>query len=166
MNFCSHCGARVGRRIPPGDNLPRHVCDACGAIHYQNPKIVAGCIRAIEPRRGLWTIPAGFMENGETAAEAAVRETLEEARAEVEDVSLYALYNIPHISQVYLMFRARLARHVFAPGPESLDVALFEEGEIPWDEVAFRVVTATLQRYCEDRRGGDFPTHVGDIPRR
>ena len=119
MKFCSQCSAPVALRIPDGDALPRHVCTACGTIHYQNPKMVVGCIpewedkvllcrRAIEPRRGMWTVPAGFMENGETTFQGAIRETLEEANARVEVDSLYALYNIPHISQVYLLFRARL----------------------------------------------------------
>jgi len=179
MNFCSHCGQPVTLRIPDGDTLPRHVCDACGTIHYQNPKIVTGCIpewedrlllcrRAIEPRRGLWTLPAGFMENGETTAEGAARETLEEALARVEIDRLYALFNIPHINQVYLMFRARLLDLEFAPGPESLEVALFREDEIPWQELAFPVVKETLERYFRDRAHGqlDGPgcdTHVADI---
>lgn len=176
MNYCSHCGASVTHRVPVGDNLPRHVCDQCGRVHYQNPKIVAGCVvecgsrlllcrRAIEPRRGLWTIPAGFMENGETATQAAIRETLEEACARVEAVSLYGVYNIPHINQVYLMFRARLATADFAPGPESLDVTLFAEHEIPWDELAFAVVARMLRRYYEDRRSGAFTAHVDDLLR-
>jgi ADP-ribose pyrophosphatase YjhB (NUDIX family) len=179
MNFCSHCGQPVTLRIPDGDTLPRHVCDACGTIHYQNPKIVTGCIpewedklllcrRAIEPRHGLWTLPAGFMENGETTAEGAARETLEEALARVEIDRLYALFNIPHINQVYLMFRARLLDLNFAPGPESLEVALFREDEIPWRELAFPVVKETLERYFRDRARGqlDGPgrdTHVADI---
>ena len=124
MNFCNNCGARVERLIPPGDNLPRFVCARCGTIHYENPKIVVGCIpewekgillcrRAIEPRHGLWTVPAGFMENGETTAQGALRETLEEANARVEMLGLYALFNIPHINQVYMLFRARPARSRF-----------------------------------------------------
>ncbi len=179
MNFCSHCGQPVRLRIPEGDNMPRYVCDACGTIHYQNPKIVTGCIpewedrlllcrRAIEPRHGLWTLPAGFMENGETTAEGAARETLEEARARVAVDRLYALFNIPHINQVYLMFRARLLDLDFAPGPESLEVALFSEQEIPWNELAFPVVKETLNRYFHDRRAGQLEgpgcdTHVADI---
>ncbi|WP_333839650.1 NUDIX hydrolase, partial [Pelomicrobium sp.] len=127
MNFCSNCGARVEYRVPPGDTLPRYVCPACGAIHYQNPKIVVGCIpewedrvllcrRAIEPRYGYWTLPAGFMENGETTFQAALRETMEEARARVELGPLYTVYNLPHVNQVYLMFRARLLDLDFRPG--------------------------------------------------
>lgn len=174
MNFCSECGNPVNLRIPDGDDRPRYVCDSCGTIHYQNPKIIAGCIpewedqvllcrRAIEPRTGLWTLPAGFMETGETTAEGAARETLEEACAQVEVSDLYALFNIPHISQVYLMFRARLLDLNFAPGPESLEVALFRETEIPWRELAFPVVHEILTRYFEDRRRGQFQLHSGDI---
>ena len=126
MNYCSLCGTRVELRIPEGDTLPRYVCTACGIIHYQNPKIVVGCIpewedkillclRAIEPRQGLWTLPAGFMENAETLAQGAERETLEEANARVEIGSLYAIYNLPHIDQVHVLFRARLLDLDFKP---------------------------------------------------
>lgn len=174
MNYCSQCGSPVSLRIPEGDNLPRFVCDKCGVIHYQNPKIVAGsipewedrillCRRAIEPRYGLWTLPAGFMENNETTAQAALRETMEEANADVEIVNLYALFNIPHISQVYLMFRARLLNLQFEPGAESLEVKLFHEHEIPWDELAFPVIHETLERYYRDRKQQQFDLHVGDI---
>jgi ADP-ribose pyrophosphatase YjhB (NUDIX family) len=174
MNFCSQCGERVQCKIPPGDNLPRFVCGACGTIHYQNPKIVAGCIpewegkillcrRAIEPRQGLWTLPAGFMENKETTEEAAVRETLEEASAKVRPVGLYALFNIPHISQVYLMFRAQMLDLDFGPGEESLEVKLFSEDQIPWNALAFPVIRETLQRYYVDRNRGEFQFHIGDI---
>jgi ADP-ribose pyrophosphatase YjhB (NUDIX family) len=174
MNFCSACGARVERRVPEGDNLPRHVCVSCGTIHYENPKIVVGCIpewqdrillcrRAIEPRRGLWTVPAGFMENGETTADGAQRETLEEANARVEILDLYAMFNIPHISQVYLLFRARLLDLDFHPGAESLEVRLFEEAEVPWDEIAFITVRRTLNHYFADRRKGSFAFHIGTV---
>lgn len=177
MKFCSDCGAPVSLRIPEGDNRSRYVCDRCQAIHYQNPKIVTGCIpvwegkillcrRAIEPRYGLWTLPAGFMENGETTLQAAQRETLEEAQARVSIQALYTLFNLPHIDQVYMMFRATLCDLHFAPGAESLEVALFAEPEIPWDQLAFPVVRETLRLYFRDReRGGDFPVHVGDIER-
>jgi len=142
MKFCSNCGAPVTSRIPPGDTLPRHVCDACHAIHYQNPRMVVGCIpewddrillcrRAIEPRHGLWTVPAGYMENGETTFAGAQRETLEEANARVEIGPLYALYNIPHINQVYILFRARLLDTDVSPGAETLEVRLLAEAEIP-----------------------------------
>ena len=174
MNFCSHCGSAVILKIPPGDNLPRYVCNHCGLIHYQNPKIVTGCIpewndkillckRAIEPRKGLWTLPAGFMENKETTSEAAVRETWEEAKARVETVGLYALFNIPHISQVYIMFRAKMLDTDFGPGAESLEVELFDEIDIPWDNLAFPVIKETLTRYYHDKSSGLFGLHVDDI---
>ena len=174
MKFCSQCGSSVELRIPEGDNLPRFVCNRCDAIHYENPKIVTGCIpewenqillckRAIEPRRGLWTLPAGFMENNETTAEAALRETLEEANAEAEIIDLYALFNIPHISQVYLMFRARLLNLEFEPGAESLEVQLFHEHEIPWEDLAFPVIHETLKRYYAERRNQQFTFQMGNI---
>ncbi len=174
MNYCSHCGKVVKVIIPEGDNLPRHVCSDCGMIHYQNPKIVTGCIpewqdkillckRGIEPRHGLWTLPAGFMENNETTAEGAARETREETLAEVEIVELYSLFNIPHISQVYLLFRARMNDLDFGPTHESLEVALFAEDEIPWEELAFPVIRETLLRYFNDRSNGEYKLQLGDI---
>lgn len=174
MNYCSLCGTRVELRIPEGDTLPRYVCTACGIIHYQNPKIVVGCIpewedkillclRAIEPRQGLWTLPAGFMENAETLAQGAERETLEEANARVEIGNLYAIYNLPHIDQVHVLFRARLLDLDFKPGIESLDVRLFSEIEIPWDALAFRVIREPLKRYFEERRQGKLGFHMGTI---
>lgn len=174
MNYCSHCGAPVRLGIPPGEHVLRHLCDACGAIHYENPKLVVGCIaewqeqillcrRAIEPRLGLWTLPAGFMENAETTAQAALRETLEEANARVEIDALFTLFNVPHISQVHLFFRARLLDVNFGPGTESLEVALFREEEIPWNEVAFASVRETMKRYFSDRKNGSYTFHMGDI---
>ncbi|OAD19231.1 MutT/nudix family protein [Candidatus Thiomargarita nelsonii] len=175
MNFCSHCGsARLVRKVPEGDNLPRLVCEDCHTIHYQNPKVVTGCLpvwedkillckRAIEPRYGLWTLPAGFMENNETLEQAAVRETWEEANATLEQLSLYSVLSLPHISQVYMMFRAQLRDLSFAPGTESLEVQLFSQNEIPWDDLAFPVIHRTLTHYFQDRLTGDFPVHVGDI---
>jgi ADP-ribose pyrophosphatase YjhB (NUDIX family) len=177
MKFCSSCGDPVSRRVPEGDDRPRYICDSCSTIHYENPKIVAGCIpawegqvllcrRAIEPRRGLWTLPAGFMENGETTSQAAERETLEEACARVRIEALYALFNLPHIDQVYMIFRAQLRDTDFRPGAESLEVALFAEHGIPWSQLAFPVITETLRLYFSDRaQGGDFPVRVGDIER-
>jgi len=176
MNYCSQCGAEVGVRVPEGDNRPRHVCGACGAIHYQNPKVVVGCIpewgdqillcrRAIEPRYGLWTLPAGFMERGETTQDGAARETLEEAHARVEVLDLYTLFNLPHIDQVYLLFRSRLLDLGFGPGAESLEVRLFQEAEVPWGELAFAVVKETLKLYFADRATGRFPLRSGDIVR-
>ncbi len=177
MNFCPCCASPLVERVPEGDDRPRHVCDACGAIHYSNPKIVAGCLpvwqdqvlmcrRAIAPRHGLWTLPAGFMENGETTQAAARRETLEEARARVEIGDLYCYLNIARISQVYVIFRARLLDLDFAPGAESLEVALFDEARIPWDALAFPVMEITLRHYFRDRVNGTFPTRVIDVERR
>ena len=174
MNYCSLCGTRVELRIPEGDTLPRYVCTACGIIHYQNPKIVVGCIpewedkillclRAIEPRHGLWTLPAGFMENAETLAQGAERETLEEANARVAIGNLYSIYNLPHIDQVHVLFRARLLDLDFKPGIESLDVRLFSEIEIPWDALAFRVIREPLKRYFEERRQGKLGFHMETI---
>lgn len=174
MKFCSHCGAPVTLRVPPGDTLPRYVCDACQAIHYQNPRMVVGCIvewedrillcrRGIEPRHGLWTVPAGYLENGETTFQGAIRETLEEANARVEIGPLYALYNIPHISQVYVLFRARLLDENIGPGAETLEVRLLSEHEIPWEQLAFATIRNTLQHYYSDRRNGEYQFHMGTI---
>lgn len=176
MKFCHNCGAGVALRIPPGDTHVRHVCDACGTIHYQNPKIVAGCLpvwedkvllcrRAIEPRYGLWTLPAGFMEKGETTLEAALRETLEEARAKVEIDGLCTLFNLPHIDQVYVLYRGRLLDLDYAPGEETLETRLFDEAEIPWQQIAFRVIQETLKLYFADRQSGRYRTYTGDIVR-
>ncbi len=176
MNFCSQCGAPVHVSIPEGDNLPRYVCPACGTIHYQNPKIVAGCIpewqgkvllcrRAIEPRYGLWTLPAGFMENGETTPAAAARETLEEANAVVKELVLYGVFNLPHINQVYMLFRGQLLDGRASAGAESLEVRLCEESQVPWGELAFPVIRETLELFFEDRRCGSYPLRMGDIIR-
>ncbi len=174
MNFCSHCGTPVRVEVPAGDNRPRHVCPGCGAIHYHNPKMVVGCIpewedkillcrRAIEPKYGLWTLPAGFMENGETTAEGAARETLEAAGARVDLLGLYSMISLPDINQVYLVFRAKLLHMDFAPGEESLEAALFGEQEIPWDDLAFRTIQRTLMHYYADRKKGEYPMHMGEI---
>ena len=175
MNYCSDCGATVTVRIPEGDTVPRHVCSQCGTVHYQNPKMVVGCIpewedrillcrRAIEPRHGFWTLPAGFLENGESAAAGAARETMEEAEATVEIGPMFSFYNLTHIHQIYVMFRGRLLTPEFGAGTESLEVRLFREDEIPWDLLAFRTVGETLKRYFEDRARGQFGFHMGDIP--
>lgn len=174
MRFCSSCGASVALKIPDGDTLPRHVCEACGTIHYQNPKVVVGalpewedkillCRRAIEPQYGFWTVPAGFMENRETTAEAAARETEEEARARIEVGALFSLVNIAHISQVHLFYRARLIDLDFGPGTESLEVRLFSEDEIPWEDIAFRSIHFTLKRYFDDRQSGTYGFHTADL---
>ena len=176
MNFCSLCGAAVELRIPDGDNLARHVCSQCRTVHYTNPKVVVGCVprwgdelllcrRAIEPRYGLWTLPAGFLEDRETTIDGAKRETLEEASARVEITGLYALFNLPHVNQIYLMFLADLLAPEFGPGSESLEVALYQEADVPWDRIAFPVVEQTLRLYFEDRRRGRFSVHTGDIIR-
>ena len=178
MNFCSHCGsARIERRIPEGDNLPRFVCPDCGTIHYQNPKIVVGCLpewdgqvllcrRAIEPRYGLWTLPAGFLENGESIGAGALRETLEEAHARVELGEIYTMISLPQINQVYMMFRARLVDLDFGAGPESLEVSLFSESDVPWEAIAFRTIARTLRNYFLDRKTGIFPTRGSTLERR
>jgi len=177
MKFCSQCGAdQIRWDVPQGDNRPRHICGSCNEIYYQNPKIVVGCIpewedtvllcrRAIEPRYGYWTLPAGFMENDETTQEAAERETLEEANARVELLGLYTVMNIPHTNQVYMMFRSRLLDLDFGPGSESLEVKLFREHEIPWRELAFPTIVHTLELYFEERRRERFGVHLGDIVR-
>lgn len=176
MNFCSNCGASVALRIPEGDNRARYVCDGCETIHYQNPRVVTGCLaswqdqvllcrRAIEPRSGFWTLPAGFMENGETVHEAAMRETLEEANARVELDGLYTLFNLPHANQVFIIYRGRLLDLDYSPGVESLDVALFREDEIPWRDIAFSMVDETLRLYFRERPAGEFGVHTRTIVR-
>lgn len=175
MNYCSHCGGPVELKIPPGDTLPRHVCPRCGEIHYLNPKLVVGCVaewensillckRAIEPRYGRWTLPAGFMENGESTTDAALRETLEEAGARIAIDGLFSLINIPHINQVHLFYRGRLLAPNFASGIESLETALFAEADLPWSELAFRSVTLCLEAYLADRRVGRFGFHEHTLP--
>jgi ADP-ribose pyrophosphatase YjhB (NUDIX family) len=177
MKFCGDCGKSVSQKIPQGDNLPRFVCDSCQAIHYHNPKIVAGCIpewkgqillcrRAIEPKSGLWTYPAGFMEIGEGTEEAARRETLEEAGAQVTIARLHSVLSLPHIGQVYLTFIGQLDAEEFWAGQESLDVRLFDRQDIPWDEIAFPVVRDALRRYVDDVTSGTFSLHVADLPHR
>lgn len=153
------------------------MCGQCGTIHYQNPKIVTGCIpewedrillcrRAIEPRYGFWTLPAGFMENGESAQQGAARETMEEANARVRIDQLYATFNLPDINQVYLLFRGQLLDADFSPGDESLETCLYKESDIPWDDLAFSVVRETLLRYFADREQGEFVHRAGDIYRK
>ena len=174
MKYCSECGSEVSFKIPDGDSRERHVCNSCGIIHYINPRIIAGtlpvhedkvllCRRAIEPRKGFWTLPAGFMENGETTTQAAARETLEEAEAEVNIHGLYTVFNLPHISQVYLFFRAELIDGIFGVGEESLETQLFDEADIPWDELAFPTIHRTLKLYFEDRKNDHFPVRMEDI---
>jgi ADP-ribose pyrophosphatase YjhB (NUDIX family) len=158
MNFCSHCGESVSQIIPQGDNRTRSVCTHCGTIHYSNPNNVCGailtwgdkillCKRAIEPRYGLWTLPAGFMENGETVIEAAARESIEEANAVAKQLELFGVFSLPHISQVYLMFQGELQTDQVSPGEETLETGLFSVDEIPWNQLAFPVVSHSLKLF-------------------
>ena len=176
--FCCYCGSPTEIRIPDGDHLPRRICPACAAVHYENPRIVVGCVpeaddgriliclRAIEPRRGWWTVPAGFMENGETMQQAAARECQEEALARVEVGSLLAVVNVTHAHQVHVMFRARLLAPQFAPGPESLEVNLVSEAEVPWDDLAFPSGVFTLRKFFADRSAGREDHHFTELQRR
>ncbi|WP_250657712.1 NUDIX hydrolase [Alkalimarinus coralli] len=177
MKFCSECGSHLRQAIPKGDNRLRHICTHCEIVHYQNPKIVAGtlpvfdgkillCKRAIEPRLGYWTLPAGFMENQETTTEAALRETLEEAEAKVELEGLYTVMNVPQIDQVHIFFRARLINGHFGAGDETLETKLFALEDIPWDHISFPTVFQTLKHYIADHQLNDFPVHVKDIVRK
>ena len=174
MKFCCYCSAPVVSRVPPGDSLPRFVCDECGEIHYQNPRLILGtipeydgklllCRRAIEPRYGFWTLPAGFMENNETAGQAAARETLEEAGARIELGEPFSMISVPRVNQVHLFYRARVLDLDFKPGEESLEVALFAEPELPWKDIAFRTVGLTLKFWLSDRAAGRFTFHAEDI---
>lgn len=178
IQHCRACGANVVYRLPDdGDTKPRAVCTVCATVHYENPLNVVGtvpvwgsdgaqvllCLRNIEPRRGKWTLPAGFMELGETTAEGARRETLEEAGAQIELGPLFTLMNVPRVGQVHLYYRARLISDVFDPGIETIEARLFTEAEIPWEEIAFRTVRETLEHYFEDRRRGIFGFHSIDI---
>lgn len=177
MNYCSSCGGKVTLLIPEGDNRLRHVCASCDTVHYQNPKIVTGCIpewkdeillclRAIEPRKGMWTLPAGFMENKETNLEGAAREAREEANADMRDMSLFTMFSIPHINQVYTFYRGSLHQGKASAGEETAEVALVSEEDIPWNELAFPVVIETLKLYFEDRAAGEFRTHCGELIKR
>lgn len=174
MKFCSQCGNRVLRQVPSGDSRERFVCTTCELIHYQNPRIVTGCLpiwkdrvllckRAIQPRKDYWTLPAGFLENNETCEAGAARETWEEARARVANQALYTVFSLPHISQVYFFYRAQLVDGAFAVGAETSEVALFAEAEIPWEELAFPVIGKTLQHFFRDRCEQNFPVRTEDI---
>jgi ADP-ribose pyrophosphatase YjhB (NUDIX family) len=178
MRFCDRCGAPVILRVPAGESLPRHVCDACGTVHYLNPKLIAGsvptaadgsillCRRGIEPRHGFWTLPAGFMELGETSAAAAARETREEACAELSALALHSVIDVPQVSQVHLMFRGQLVDDRHAAGAETLETRLFAEAELPWAELAFPSVTLALEAFLADRRQGAFAVHALTVERR
>jgi len=174
VKYCNQCGSEGTYRIPRGDDRPRFICDSCQTIHYQNPKLVVGCIplwedrvlmcrRAIQPRYGKWTIPAGFLEIGETVEEGAMRETYEESGATVEIIKPYALYNLSFIGQVYLIFLSRLVDSNFRMGYESREVRLLEEDEIAWDELAFPVIRKVLQQYFKDTSKKIYNFYMDDI---
>lgn len=176
MNYCSHCGsATLVFSIPQGDNRPRYHCGHCQTIHYQNPKVVTGCLpvwennvllcrRAITPRKGYWNIPSGYLENGESVAEGAKREVWEEAAARVNLTYLITLYDLPKINQVYLQFIGELLDGAYGVGEESLECSLFAEHEIPWEEMAFTSSLFTLRRYFEDRENGVQKLRMGVYP--
>jgi ADP-ribose pyrophosphatase YjhB (NUDIX family) len=175
MNFCNQCGAQVEFRTPPGDHLPRYICDSCGTIHYQNPRLIVGCVpeyegrillcrRAIEPRLGFWTVPAGFMENG--LQQAAARETREEALADVEVGSLLTVVHVLRAHQVHVFFRATMRKPEFGAGIESLEAVLVEPKDIPWSDIAFPSTDFTLKRYLEDREAGRDGHYFTELDRR
>lgn len=174
MKFCSNCGNSISQRVPEGDSRTRYVCDNCDIIFYQNPKLITGtlpicgdkvvlCRRAIEPRQGYWTLPAGFMENGESTEQGALRESWEEAEVSLDNVELYRLFDLPHIDQVYIFYKGDIVDGKFGVGSESLEVALFAEDEIPWDELAFYIVGEILREYFEDRKVGQFPIRISSL---
>lgn len=174
MKYCSNCGHALDIRIPEGDNRPRSCCPQCGTIHYVNPKIVVGtipvyqgqvllCKRAIEPRYGYWTLPAGFMELAETTHEGALRETWEEAGAKAELGPLFTMLDVKRADQVHLFFRAHLPTPDYSAGEESLDVQLFDEADIPWQDLAFKTVETTLKLFFKDRSQGQYSLHTGDV---
>ncbi|MCK5769430.1 NUDIX hydrolase [Algiphilus sp.] len=177
MKYCSECASELVVEIPEGDHLPRSVCKQCGAIHYRNPRVIVGaiceyegrlllCRRDIEPRHGFWTFPAGFLEMGETTAEGAARETLEESGADVEIEDLCAIINVPYIAQVYLSYRARMRGPRHHPTPESSETCLVAPEDIPWDELAFPTIWHSLRFWMADREAGTRGIHTLDITRR
>jgi ADP-ribose pyrophosphatase YjhB (NUDIX family) len=177
MKFCTSCGSTVTLRIPAGDDRERFVCTSCEQIHYTNPRVIVGCVpvyegrvllckRAIEPRRNYWTLPAGFMENGETTPEGAARETWEEARARVSNLQLYRVFDVPSISQIYMFYRCDLDDGAFGVGPESLETGLYGQADIPWNEIAFPVVHETLEQFFIDASMDHFPVRVSTVERR
>ena len=174
IKHCRACGTLVAYVVPADDNRERAVCPACSTVHYENPLNVVGtlptwgeqvllCKRAIEPRHGLWTLPAGFLELGETTAEGALRETDEEAGAQIELGSLFTLLNVVRVGQLHLFYLAAMTSPALNPGSETLEARLFREDEIPWDEIAFRTVRETLRYFFDDRRRGRFGLHCADI---
>lgn len=176
LTHCSNCGTVLERRVPPGDGRERATCPACGAIHYENPKMVVGCVpvwedkvllckRAIEPRYGYWTLPAGFMENGETTAEGAARETMEEAGATVHNLKPFALLDVPYVHQVHMFYLADMVTPSFSSGEESLDVGFYTEAQVPWTDLAFLTVIETLKAFFADRKAGHYGFHVKAVAR-
>lgn len=174
ISYCNRCGSSVSHTVPAGDSLPRSVCNACGYIQYENPRLVVGCVaeyeerillcrRAIEPRLGFWTLPAGFMENGETTAQAACRETFEEAGARIILDAPFAMISIAHINQVHLFYRGRMISPDYSAGEESLEVELFRAEDIPWNELSFRSVGRCLEQYLADRSSGSYGFHESDL---
>ena len=174
IRHCKACGAATRYTVPADDNRERAVCTVCALVHYENPLNVVGtvpvwgeqvllCRRNIEPRHGLWTLPAGFLELGESTADGAIRETVEEAGAHIELEGLYTVLNVVRVGQLHLFYRARLLDTAFAPGPETIEAQLFDEASVPWDALAFRTVRETLVYYFEDRRRGRFELHTADI---
>ena len=172
MNYCSNCGQPVSLNIPDGDSHDRFVCSSCNTIHYQNPRMIVGCIpawedkillckRAIDPKYGKWTVPAGFLENNETAEQGAIRETKEESGANVEIVRLHALYSLPHVAQVYAIYLANMTSPYIDPGEESLECRFYKIEEIPWDEIAFTAVTFSLKKYIENLENNSTETFLG-----
>lgn len=176
IRFCRRCGAAMEQRIPSGDDRPRAVCPSCGYVDYVNPHMVVGtlptwgsghqillCRRAIEPRLGYWTLPAGFQEMGETAEEGALRETREEAGAHVELLGLFTMLDVVHVGQLHLIYRARLLDLDFDPGPETSELAMVELDAIPWDDLAFRTIRRSLEHYVADLATGSFGVHTGSV---
>ena len=174
MKFCTQCGNTVILQVPDGDDRERFVCGTCEIIHYTNPRVIVGCLpvyegkvllckRAIEPRKNYWTLPAGFMENGETTAQGAARETWEEARGHVSKMSLYRIFDVPYISQVYMFYLCDLDNGDHGVGPESLETGLFREQDVPWDNIAFPVVHEALKEYFADAPSAHFPVRVSAI---
>lgn len=175
IKHCKNCGTAVEYRQPDdGDTKNRAVCPACNTVHYENPLNVVGtvpmwgdkvllCKRNIEPRKGKWTLPAGFMELEETASEGAARETVEEAGAQFEMQALFSVLSVPKVGQVHLFYRAKLTSDKFDPGFETMEAKLFSEADIPWDEIAFRTVKVTLERYFSDKKLGIFGVHEADV---
>lgn len=172
MNFCSNCGHKISFGKIPDDEIERFYCEECGTIHYQNPKVIVGslprwedkillCKRAIEPRKNLWTLPAGFLENGERIEEGAIRETKEEANADIEIVRLFSVYSLPEVAQIYCMFLAELKNLNFHPGHESSEVELFKKAAIPWDEIAFNSIRFTLDKYYNSDHAENHEVYLG-----